>query len=320
MNQPLISIIIPCYNVEEYLPKCINSIINQTYRNLEIILVDDGSSDSCGQICDEYAAKDARIKVIHKENGGQSDARNVAIDIAKGEYITFVDSDDYVTGDYVEVLYSLIEKYGCKVSAALHQTFSEGEEPDLSRDANLEICQPVMKAIEDMLYQKWYDTAPWAKMYHRSLFGTDIRYPKVIIFEDLATTYLLFAKAESVAFSNKKIYCYLLRSNSSEGATFTPFKMDSALRVFDSFDLHRDITDKVRKAYNCRMMSFMFHILLKMPKGYDKASYLKDRIKAIRWSVLCDSRARKKARVAALLSYLGMNTVRCIFKFVDERK
>ena len=93
MNQPLISIIIPCYNVEEYLPKCINSIINQTYRNLEIILVDDGSPDSCGQICDEYAAKDARIKVIHKENGGQSDARNVAIDIAKGEYITFVDSE-----------------------------------------------------------------------------------------------------------------------------------------------------------------------------------------------------------------------------------
>ena len=97
--KPLISIIVPIYNVEAYLAKCINSIINQTYGNLEIFLVDDGSPDRCGLICDEYAKQDARIKVIHKKNGGLSDARNVAIDVAKGEYITFVDSDDYVAND-----------------------------------------------------------------------------------------------------------------------------------------------------------------------------------------------------------------------------
>ena len=110
--KPLISIIVPVYNVEAYLAKCVDSILAQTYTNLEIILVNDGSSDGCGRICDEYAKQDKRIKVIHKQNGGLSDARNVAIDVATGEFITFIDSDDYVTDDYIMTLYSLIEKYG----------------------------------------------------------------------------------------------------------------------------------------------------------------------------------------------------------------
>lgn len=109
MLQPLISVIVPCYNVEEYLPKCIESILNQTYRNLEILLVDDGSPDNCGRICDEYAAKDSRIRIIHKKNGGLSDARNAALDVMTGEYVTFIDSDDYVSDDYVEYLYPLAE-------------------------------------------------------------------------------------------------------------------------------------------------------------------------------------------------------------------
>lgn len=108
MLQPLISVIVPCYNVEEYLPKCIESILNQTYRNLEILLVDDGSPDNCGRICDEYAAKDSRIRIIHKKNGGLSDARNAALDVMTGEYVTFIDSDDYVSDDYVEYLYKII--------------------------------------------------------------------------------------------------------------------------------------------------------------------------------------------------------------------
>lgn len=123
MTQPLISVIVPCYNVEEYLPKCVESILNQTYRNLEIFLVNDGSLDRSGEICDEYVVKDTRIKVIHKENGGLSDARNVALDIMTGEYVTFVDSDDYVAEDYVEYLYKLIEENGVKLSVSWHQEF-----------------------------------------------------------------------------------------------------------------------------------------------------------------------------------------------------
>lgn len=117
MEEKLISIIVPVYNVEKYLKECIDSVISQTYKNLEIILVDDGSTDKSGEICDEYSKKDSRIKVIHKENGGLSDARNVALDIAKGEYIGFVDSDDYVEKDMFETLYKLAEEHNTEISS-----------------------------------------------------------------------------------------------------------------------------------------------------------------------------------------------------------
>ena len=105
---PLISVIVPIYNVEKYLDRCVDSIINQTYKNLEIILVDDGSPDNCPQMCDDYAKKDSRIKVVHKENGGLSDARNVGMEVATGEYVSFIDSDDYISLDFYETLLETI--------------------------------------------------------------------------------------------------------------------------------------------------------------------------------------------------------------------
>ena len=106
--QPLISVIVPIYNVEKYLDRCVGSIINQTYKNLEIILVDDGSPDNCPQMCDDYAKKDSRIKVVHKENGGLSDARNAGMKVATGEYVSFIDSDDYISLDFYETLLETI--------------------------------------------------------------------------------------------------------------------------------------------------------------------------------------------------------------------
>ena len=195
MLQPLISVIVPCYNVEEYLPKCIESILNQTYRNLEILLVDDGSPDNCGRICDEYAAKDSRIRIIHKKNGGLSDARNAALDVMTGEYVTFIDSDDYVSDDYVEYLYKIIKESGVKLSVSSYQTFVD--------DSSAEICtnNPLFvkivhtnDALTGMFYQQIFDTSAWAKMYHRSLFSDGIRYPKGWLYEDLPTTYRLMMK------------------------------------------------------------------------------------------------------------------------------
>jgi len=317
--KPLISIIVPVYNVETYLAKCVDSILAQTYTNLEIFLVNDGSSDCCGKLCDEYAKEDKRIKVIHKKNGGLSDARNVAIDVATGEFITFIDSDDYVTDDYIMTLYSLIEKYECKVSIALYNTFVEGSKPKVVNRVYREDCQTNIKAIEEMFYQEKYDTASWAKLYHSSLFATGIRYPKGIVYEDLATTYLLIFQSDKVAFCNRRIYNYLLRRDSIEGSSFSSKKMDSALKVCELMESHLDILGKVMQAYQCRMMSFFFHLLLKMPDGYEHRDMLYKRIKAIRWSVLCNSRARKKARVASLLSYFGLGVVKGVFHLIDRR-
>ena len=317
--KPLISIIVPVYNVETYLAKCVDSILAQTYTNLEIFLVNDGSSDCCGKLCDEYAKEDKRIKVTHKKNGGLSDARNVAIDVTTGEFITFIDSDDYVTDDYIMTLYSLIEKYECKVSIALYNTFVEGSKPKVVNRVYREDCQTNIKAIEEMFYQEKYDTASWAKLYHSSLFATGIRYPKGIVYEDLATTYLLIFQSDKVAFCNRRIYNYLLRRDSIEGSSFSSKKMDSALKVCELMESHLDILGKVMQAYQCRMMSFFFHLLLKMPDGYEQRNMLYKRIKAIRWSVLCNSRARKKARVASLLSYFGLGVVKGVFHLIDRR-
>ena len=183
-KKPLISVIIPCYNVEKYLYRCVDSIIGQTYKNLEIILVDDGSPDNCGKICDEYAAKDGRIKVIHKENGGLSDARNVAIDVAKGEWLTFVDSDDYLTKDYVDTLYNLCIKYKTKVTVADWCIFAEGTYPFMSKRKNKEILFSQNGALEDMFNQVHFDVSACTKLYHHSLFE-GVRFPKGMLFEDL---------------------------------------------------------------------------------------------------------------------------------------
>ena len=134
--EELISVVVPVYNVEKYIDKCINSIINQTYKNLEIILVDDGSPDNCGNICDEYAKKDNRIIVIHKENGGLSDARNTGIEVSKGKYITFIDSDDYISDNYVSFLYNLIIEYKADISIGKHYVLYENGEINTATGMN----------------------------------------------------------------------------------------------------------------------------------------------------------------------------------------
>ena len=116
MPRPLISIILPIYNIEAYLDRCMDAVLNQTYDNLEVLMIDDGSPDSCPAMCDAYALKDPRVKALHKENGGLSDARNYGIAHSTGEYIACVDPDDFIELDYIEYLYGLIEKYGTKMS------------------------------------------------------------------------------------------------------------------------------------------------------------------------------------------------------------
>ena len=317
----LISVIVPIYNVERYLRKCVDSILCQSYTNLEIFLVDDGASDNCGRICDEYALKDSRIRVIHKENGGLSDARNVAIDVTQGEYLTFIDSDDYVAPDYIETLWLLVKKYNCKVSVSLFNTFYENEQPKEYKNELVEEVWDSQKAVEHMFYQKIFDNTACAKMYHYSLFKeTCIRFPKGLLFEDLYTTYKLLLNSDKVAFCNKKTYFYLLRPTSIEGSIFSDKKMDSALSVFNSMEQNIDILHPIEKSYRCRMLSFSFHLLVKMPDNYEKRDLLYNYIKQYRRTVLLDKKARTKTRIACFLSYLGMTVVKGLFVFVDKRR
>jgi len=320
--QPLISIIVPCYNVEAYLPKCVNSILEQTYKKIEIILVDDGSTDNSGKICDEYAQRDSRIVVIHKTNGGQGEARNIAIECAKGEWISFADGDDLLSPDYIEVLYDLVHRNNCMVGIASYRTFLEGDSPSSHQPFyKKELVLDKMKGVEALFYQKLFDTAPWGKIFHKKLFSTDVRFPVGFVYEDLATIYLLILKADKIAFCNRKIYNYLLRSNSTEGQSFNIKKLNSAIRVFEMIESHANELKIVEKSVRCRLLSFCFHILLEMPPSYpDKRKYiLMDYIKANRWKVLIDHKARKKARLAAALSYFGLGLQRKILGIIKER-
>ena len=194
-EDPLISVIVPCYKVEKYLPSCIESILRQTYGHIEVIIVDDGSPDKCGLICDDYAERDSRIRVIHKNNGGLSDARNVGIDQARGEWITYIDGDDYVSDSYVETLYTLAKDYGCDCSVCCFRSFKEGGKNVISQTSpHKEMFSP-MEALKQMFYQKAFDHNAHSKLYHRRLFESGIRYPLGMVFEDLATTYKLLIQS-----------------------------------------------------------------------------------------------------------------------------
>ena len=317
MEQALISVIVPCYKVERYLPKCIDSICQQTYDNLEIWLVDDGSPDGCGKICDDYANKDTRIKVIHKPNGGLSDARNVAIDQATGEWITFVDSDDSIALDYVETLYNLVKEYECEVAVGQFEVLMEDSIPH-KWDGFIknEILKPYY-AVEQMFYQEKFETSAWAKIYHRKLFESGIRYPKGLIFEDLATTYLLMLKSNGVAYTNKIIYYYLSRPTSLD-REFNPKKIQSGLAVTNLMDDNKELLKPIEDAYICRKFSLYYHLILPMPKDAEGHQEMNDFIIKNRWRVLKNSHARKKARLAALFSYFGYGTVRYLFSFAGN--
>ncbi len=209
-----ISVIVPVYNVEQYLPKCVDSLLAQTYENLEIILVDDGSPDGSGGICDAYAEKDPRIKVIHKENGGLSSARNAGLDIAQGEYIAFVDSDDWVEPEAYKYLLGLARKYGVKLVCAGRYDVEEK-----TGEKTQGLCPPMEEKIssEELVRRIFLwdnvDSAAWDKLYHRSLLE-DIRYPLGVICEDVPTTYRIALKTDQVVMGNKPIYNYLHRSGS----------------------------------------------------------------------------------------------------------
>ena len=223
---PKISIVVPVYKVEKYLSKCIDSLINQTYADLEIILVDDGSPDNSGHICDEYAKKDKRIKVIHKENGGLSDARNKGIEIARGEYITFIDSDDYVSLKYCEILYNTIQKHHADIAVSNYLKFNENEEVK-EQTINGEIVMTSIQALEH-LYTKNEAVAmrtAWGKLYKKTLFSS-IRYPKGKINEDEFVIHHLYDKAKKVVFVKNPLYYYLQRTSSIMGGEFTEKRLD----------------------------------------------------------------------------------------------
>ena len=223
MTTPLISVIVPVYRVEEYLERCVKSMLSQTYKNLEVILVDDGSPDQCPAICDACAEKDARVKVIHQENKGLSGARNAGIDAASGEYLAFVDSDDYVSPHFIEELYQLLQDTGCAIGQC---RFSYVKGDGLVEEGDSAFCIYRGESLMEQLYgpeeKATCFVVAWNKLYRAELFKeTGIRYPEGRIHEDEATTYRLFHEAKKLAFLDRALYGYYTENGGSITSVFS---------------------------------------------------------------------------------------------------
>ena len=205
----MISVIVPVYNVEPYLRKCLDSIINQTYRDLEILVIDDGSTDGCGRICDEYAEKDERIRVFHTENRGLSCARNLGLDEAQGEWIGFVDSDDWIESDMYECLLRRAEETGADVVECgfyreyINKTIERNRQSSLTSGSD---------AINSLLHGQLSNSV-WNKLWRRECFDS-VRFPEGRLFEDIATTYQVFHSADYVSSLEEIKYHYRQRKNS----------------------------------------------------------------------------------------------------------
>lgn len=215
----IITIVVPIYKVEDYLHRCVDSILNQTYKRLEIILVNDGSPDSCGKICDEYAKLDERVIVIHKKNGGLSDARNAGIEIAQGEYISFIDSDDWIEENYIEKLYQLIINTNSDISVCnFIRTSTEKIQVENSMEEIYEYSN--VEALEQ-LFDKFavQMVISCGKLYKRELFK-DIRFPVERIHEDEFTTYKLIYRANKIALTTAQLFYYWQREDSIMGVGF----------------------------------------------------------------------------------------------------
>ena len=214
MNE-LVSVIIPIYKVEPYLERCINSVMMQTYNNLEIILVDDGSPDRCGDICEQFAQRDSRIRVYHKTNGGLSDARNYGVERSHGTYITFIDADDYIAPDYVEYLFGLVMKYDADISCCCmirttENTVSYGTNNAIQQEQLLtgkEACQELFGSLYYVL------VTAWGKLY-KSEIVKKYPFPFGRKHEDEATTCKYFYAANKVIVGNHCLYAYYQNPNS----------------------------------------------------------------------------------------------------------
>lgn len=228
--EALISVIVPIYKVEKYLKRCVDSIINQTYKNLEIILVDDGSPDGCGSICDEYAEKDSRVRVIHKENGGLSDARNAGLDIAAGEYIGFVDSDDYIAPEMYEVMLGRLTETGA--DTAVCNCLCTGDMDDyreqFNRSEAMKDCVLNRDAALEKLTEKygWVYVTAWNKLYKKRIFD-NIRFPKGKIHEDEFIIHRVIGESGKIACINQRLYYYFQRRGSIMSARSINAEMDA---------------------------------------------------------------------------------------------
>ena len=314
-RETLLSVIIPVYNVEEYLIRCVDSILAQTYQNLEVILVNDGSRDGSGAICDSYIPKDPRIKVIHKENGGLSSARNAGMDAATGEYITFVDSDDWLEPDGYEHLMGLMEKYQVQLVCGGNYDVDGG-----TGEKTLGVCpkKEEMISAEEfagrMFLWDGCDSSVCDKIFHRSLLE-NFRFPEGKVSEDVATTYKIVLTADGAAMSEKPFYNYYHRTGSISRATeITDKSFHFSQHTETIYDFIREHHPSIEPQARYLRVKSLSHILLNLeqaePAVREKFAaeyrHARKELKKHTMFILKTASFGKKEKITDLLLNLGL--------------
>ncbi|MBC2580565.1 glycosyltransferase [Clostridium sp. DJ247] len=241
-----ISIIVPIYNVEKYLEKCLKSILGQTFKDFELILVNDGSPDNCGCICDIYSKLDSRIRVIHKENGGLSSARNAGIDLATGEYIGFVDSDDWIDVNMYESLYSIAKETDADIVQCRFKESYDEEINNIKNNTNKFKWVDKFDALNNLIaYGETHVqmVVAWNKLYKKNLFN-GIRFPNGKIHEDEFTTYKLLYKSNKIALTEDELYYYRQTPNSIMNAKFNKKRLDYLEALKETLSFFKEVNNQ----------------------------------------------------------------------------
>lgn len=322
-GEMLISIVVPIYGVEKYIAACIDSILAQSYRHFELILVDDGSPDKAGEICEQYLKVDSRVIVLHKNNGGLSDARNYGLKYASGEYITFIDSDDLVERDFIKTLVDLVVEQNADISCVnSYTTYERTLRNNTSAGSNILVLDG-SDALEHGLFRKGFGISAWGKLYKRELFN-DIEFPKGKLYEDIQTVPFLFLKCNKIASSSAQLYLWYQRKDS-----IMHMKVDEKhLCFFDDLRVTMDkllkINIKLEDALICRYCEDTFATIIDRLVYDDEYS---EKIKIVKKKAIDIWRKglkkpclSKKRKVQLRLIIFNSNLYRILYKIAKHLK
>lgn len=327
MDKPLISVIVPIYNVEKYLRRCIDSLVGQTYPNLEIVLVNDGSPDNCGEICDKYAQKNKNIKVLHQKNQGVSAARNNGVKISQGEYISFVDPDDFIPINSISRLYEALEKYHAPLVAGKRLEIYEGQEIHNGKLCEKElktICYDTEEALRKVCYGTGISVVSWGKLYRRNLI-VENPYTEGIYYEDVALTYRIIAQCEKVVELQEVVYYYLQREDSIVHCSIQPKHIEDGMRaVKEELKFMEEKHPAVVQAatYRCcfKVVEYIPRILKKNDQNLKYFKWLQKELKPFMFATLKDRNVSISFKIRCITICAGYTPTRFLWKLVAKVK
>ena len=309
-----VSVIVPVFNTKKFLKKCIHSIFNQSYKNIEIIIINDGSTDGSKELCDSFKKK-KNVKVIHKKNGGLSDARNVGIENSTGKYLYFVDSDDWIPLNSIELLVNSIKTTDSQIACGKIKIVNNYN-IDSTIYSSSNICIDVynnIDALEKMLYMHEVTNSANAKLYDISLFK-EIKFPYGKLFEDLGTTYKLFLKSKKICIIDEIVYFYYQNSNSIMHYKYSNRRLDALNFAIVQHDYITKNFNYISNSSRYRLFYECLSILNDMPYKCSDKKYIKSIISENRCTVLFDKKLYFKQRLLCFISLFGQFVIKFVFK------